>query len=138
MAEARAHYADHCAGCHANDGSGHTPIGQNLYPQSPDMRLADTQRLTDGELYYLIQNGIRLTGMPAWGKAGDEHDADSWKLVHLLRHLKDLTPEEISEIKAQNPKSPADLAEEKQEEEFLRGGAEPSGTPAPTAPHSHQ
>jgi mono/diheme cytochrome c family protein len=138
MAEARAHYADHCAGCHANDGSGQTPVGQNMYPKSPDMRLSDTQRLTDGELYYLIQNGIRLTGMPAWGQSGDEQDADSWKLVHLLRHLKDLTPEEISEMKAQNPKGPADLAEEKQEEDFLRGGAEPSDTPVSTAPHSHQ
>jgi mono/diheme cytochrome c family protein len=68
MAEARAHFADHCAICHANNGNGNTEIGQNLYPKAPDMRLPQTQSMTDGELYYTIQNGIRLTGMPAWGK----------------------------------------------------------------------
>ena len=129
LADARAHFADHCAVCHANDGSGTTTIGRNLYPKAPDMRLADTQQLTDGELYSIIQNGIRLTGMPAWGKAGDEHDEDSWKLVHFIRHLKDLTPEELEEMKALNPKSPHEIEEEKAEEEFLRGGAERPGTP---------
>src|SRR6266542_1274107 len=64
LADARAHFAEHCAVCHANDGSGNTTIGRNLYPRAPDMRLQDTQRLTDGELYFVIQNGIRMTGMP--------------------------------------------------------------------------
>src|SRR5258708_7521450 len=43
---ARAHWADHCATCHANDGSGKTEMGPNLYPKAPDMRLAATQNLT--------------------------------------------------------------------------------------------
>lgn len=67
LAEARAHWADHCAGCHANNGSGETEMGKHMYPPAPDMRAADTQTLTDGELFYIVQNGIRLTGMPAWG-----------------------------------------------------------------------
>ena len=61
LEEARAHWADHCAFCHANDGSGDTQIGRNLYPKAPDMRTAQTQQLSDGELYYVIQNGVRLT-----------------------------------------------------------------------------
>ncbi len=65
LGEAKAHFADHCATCHANDGSGQTTIGQNLYPKAPDMRLPPTQNLSDGEIYYIIHNGIRLTGMPA-------------------------------------------------------------------------
>src|SRR5262245_65726961 len=73
LAEARAHFADHCALCHDNDGSGKTEIGQSLYPKAPDMRLPATQSMTDGELYYVIQNGVRLTGMPAWGMK--DHDA---------------------------------------------------------------
>src|SRR5438132_6410501 len=81
LAEARAHFADHCAMCHANDGRGRTAIGENLYPKAPDMREASTQRLTDGELYYIIENGIRMTGMPAWGKEGDAHDEHTWGLV---------------------------------------------------------
>jgi mono/diheme cytochrome c family protein len=79
LKEAREHFADHCAQCHANDGSGKTEMGQNLYPKPPDMRQPETQNLTDGELYYIIENGVRLTGMPAWG---DPHyimqDDDSW------------------------------------------------------------
>ena len=139
LADARGHFADHCATCHANDGSGNTTIGRNLYPKAPDMRLEDTQRLTDGELYFIIQDGIRLTGMPAWGKEGDENDDDSWKLVHLIRHLHELTLEQLKEMKELNPKSPADLEEERRDEEFLQGGAEPAeeGTKKPAAPHKH-
>src|SRR5262245_6033276 len=47
-----AHFADHCATCHANDGSGDTLFGRGLYPKPPDMRTAITQSKTDGELYY--------------------------------------------------------------------------------------
>ena len=141
LADARGHFADHCAVCHANDGSGRTTIGQNLYPKAPDMREPDTQRLTDGELYYIIQNGIRLTGMPAWGTAGDENDEDTWKLVHFIRHLKELTPEQLKDMEKLNPKSPAEIEEERQDEEFLRGGAAPA-TPGVTKPqpaaHGHQ
>src|SRR5262249_54792845 len=81
MAAAMAHFADHCAFCHDNDGSGNTPIGKGLSPKAPDMRQSATQNLTDGELFYIIQNGVRLTGMPAFGVAGDR-DLDSWKLVY--------------------------------------------------------
>ena len=103
------------------------------------MRLDATQSLTDGELYAIIQDGIRLTGMPAWGKEGDENDEDSWKLVHLIRRLKNLTPEQLQEMAAMNPKSPDEIEEERQEQEFLRGGAEPSEEPKPShAPHKHQ
>src|SRR4029077_5344289 len=93
-AQSRAHFADHCAYCHANDGSGRTEIGQNLYPKAPDMRLADTQELTDGELYWIIANGVRLTGMPAWGP-GDGSDDDTWMLVHFIRQLNNLTADQI-------------------------------------------
>src|SRR5262245_39861356 len=102
--EARAHFADHCASCHANDGSGNTEIGRNRYPRAPDMRLADTQQLSDGEVYWIIANGIRLTGMPAWGD-GSDHDADTWKLVHFIRNLHRLTPEHLKEMEAVNPRS---------------------------------
>ena len=115
LADARAHFADHCAICHANDGSGNTAIGRNLYPKAPDMRRDDTQRLSDGELYYIIQNGIRLTGMPAWGKEHDENDEDGWKLVHLIRHLKELTPAQIKEMESFNPKTREEATAHKHE-----------------------
>jgi len=91
VAEARDHFADHCALCHANDGSGKTPINEGLYPPAPDLREADTQSLSDGELLYIIKNGIRFTGMPGWGGGDDEN----WKLVLFIRHLANLTAEEL-------------------------------------------
>lgn len=138
FADARAHFADHCATCHANDGSGDTTIGRNLYPKAPDMRLDDTQRLSDGELYYIIQNGIRLTGMPAWGKEHDENDEDSWKLVHLIRHLKDLTPQQLKEMESMNPKTPDELEQQRQDQQFLRGGAQSTSEPKKRPMPSHQ
>jgi mono/diheme cytochrome c family protein len=120
LAEARAHWADHCASCHANDGSGDAVMGARMYPPSPDMRKAATQNLSDGELFYIIQNGIRLTGMPPWG--GSDHDAeDSWKLVRFIRHLPDLTIEERKQMEKLNPKSPEELKEEEEEMKFLKG-----------------
>jgi len=116
LEEARVHFADHCALCHANNGSGLTTIGQSLYPKTPDLRLPATQGLSDGEIYYIIQNGIRLTGMPAWGDAHE--DEDSWKLVLFIRHLPRLAPEEEKEMEKFNPKS---AAERTGEEKFLRG-----------------
>jgi mono/diheme cytochrome c family protein len=129
LSEARAHFADHCAGCHANNGSGQTTMGQNLYPKAPDMRGPATQNKTDGELFYIIHNGIRLTGMPAWGEAGAGEDLDSWKLALLIHHLPVLTPEEELGMQRLNPRGAAAWEEEKAEEEFLRGGSAPSNQP---------
>ena len=82
---AREHYADHCASCHNNDGSGNTEMGRNLYPKVPDMRLPRTQSLSDGELFYIIENGVMLTGMPGWSTGTPEGERSSWQLVHLDR-----------------------------------------------------
>ena len=68
IADGRAHFADHRATCHANNGSGKTPTGSGLWPKAPDMRLPETQGLSDGELFWIIENGIRFTGMPACGR----------------------------------------------------------------------
>ncbi|HEV8713673.1 MAG TPA: c-type cytochrome [Candidatus Binatia bacterium] len=133
LAEARAHFADHCASCHGNDGSGQTEMGQRLYPKAPDMRQADTQLLSDGELFYIIHNGIRLTGMPAWGDSPPEEDQDSWKLVHFIRHLPEISPEELEEMKKLNPKSPQEMEEEEEEQKFLQG----EDSPSPSPQHHH-
>ena len=129
LARARAHFADHCAVCHGNDGAGQTALGQNLYPKAPDMRLAATQALRDGELFAIIRNGVRLTGMPAWGDGSPESDRQTWELVHLIRHLPRLTPEEVEEMEGLNPKSPAEIEEARRIEDFLRGGTAPAAAP---------
>jgi mono/diheme cytochrome c family protein len=137
LAEGRAHFADHCALCHANDGSGNTEMGRGLWPKAPDMRLAPTQSLSDGELFWIIENGIRFTGMPAWGTGTKEGAPASWHLVHFIRRLPKLTPEELEEMESLNPKPPAEIRQLLAEEEFLKGGAADPTPPKPAAPHKH-
>jgi mono/diheme cytochrome c family protein len=96
IAEADEHFVEHCSICHGIDGRGDTNIGRNLYPKVPDMSQQDTQQLSDGELYYIISNGIRLTGMPAWGSE-DKPEA-IWDLVSLIRRLPKLFPEELQRL----------------------------------------
>lgn len=98
IAEGRDHFADHCAICHGNDGSGQTMIGGNMYPPTPDLRAEETQRLSDGEIFSIIQNGIRFTGMPGFGG----EDEENWKLVLFVRHLPKLTSKELDLMREVN------------------------------------
>ena len=88
---AREHFQARCASCHGHDGSGQTQIGRDLYPRVPDLRSVQTQNLTDGEIHYIIENGVELTGMPAWGNPHQVLDDDSWILVLFIRSLRPLT-----------------------------------------------
>ncbi len=90
------HFQEHCAVCHGDDGAGKSEIGRNLYPKAPDMRASGTQELTDGELYFIIMNGIRYTGMPAW--EGEHTPEETWKLVSFIRRMPRLTPEDLERL----------------------------------------
>jgi len=116
LSAARDHWVDHCATCHALDGSGDTVIGRNLYPKAPDLRDAATQGLSDGELYYIINDGIRFTGMPAWG--GEHSPEENWQLVSFIRRLPNLSPEELKLMRQK-----------------ASGGV--AGVPAPRHTHHH-
>ena len=140
VAEGRAHFADHCAGCHGNDGKG-GGMGGQMYPKAPDMTLAATQTLSDGELFSIIENGVRLTGMPGFGAGTAESAYGSWGLVHFIRHLPKLTAEELAEMQSLNPKSPAEWQQLQAEEAFLAGDSE-DAAPSPdvsheATPHQH-
>jgi mono/diheme cytochrome c family protein len=116
------HFADHCASCHGNDGRGVTLIGRGLYPKPPDMTQRATQELSDGELYYIMENGIRFTGMPGFGEEPDNiEDTETWDLVHFIRHLPDMTDDEVAQMKKMNPKSPMELEKEERMRKFLQG-----------------
>jgi mono/diheme cytochrome c family protein len=131
LREGMAHFADHCAVCHGNDGSGDTEMGRGLYPRAPDMRRDVTQVLSDGELFYIIENGVRLTGMPAWGTGTAEGERASWRLVQFVRHLPKVTEDELAEMRAMNPKSPDDWRQEEEARRFLEGGTSTTTKPAP-------
>ena len=97
-----------------------------MYPKVPDLRDSETQKLTDGELYYIISNGVRFTGMPAFG--GEDSPEEIWKLVLFIRRLPNLPPEELQEM----------------EKMATGAGEEPAGKPAPghtdapgAKPHKH-
>ena len=130
------HWADHCASCHANDGSGETEMGRSLYPPAPDMRLAATQNLSDGELFYIIENGVKLTGMPAWGTGTPEGQRDSWHLVQFIRRLPALSDAELAEMEELNPRSAADWQALEEERRFLSG--EVAAPSAPPSTHQHK
>jgi mono/diheme cytochrome c family protein len=100
------HFARYCALCHGNNGGGQgTAFGRGFYPKAPDMRLPDTQSLTDGEIFYIIENGVRFTGMPAFGTgvADPAGETLAWQLVQFIRRLPKITPDEIGEMESLNP-----------------------------------
>jgi len=130
-----AHFADHCASCHANNGSGETEIGKGMFPPAPDMRLPATQDLSDGALFYIIEHGVRFTGMPSWATGTTEGEESSWQLVNFIRHLPSLTEAEEQEMAGMNPRPPAEIRQELEEQRFLAGEDLPvRKTPAP---HTH-
>ena len=137
LGEGRDHFADHCATCHANDGKGQTAMGQKFYPRVPDMTSADTQAQSDGELYATIENGIRLTAMPAFGNGTAESARGSWALVHFIRHLPAITEEELAAMEQMNPKPRAEWERLREEEAFLTEGEDVAREAPPAASKSH-
>lgn len=97
LRQGRELFLANCASCHGINGSGDTQIGGSLYPRVPDLRASKTQSLTDGEIHYIIENGVQLTGMPAWGNPHRQLAGDSWKLVAFVRQLASLTKRERAE-----------------------------------------
>ena len=129
IANGMAHFADHCAQCHANDGTG-ADLGRMMFPPTPDLNASATQSLSDGALFYVIEHGVRFTGMPAFGTGTLQTEESSWHLVNFIRHLPKLTPEQLEEMAAMNPRPPAEIRQEIEAERFLRG--EDLGSPAPS------
>jgi mono/diheme cytochrome c family protein len=74
-----------CALCHGADGRGETYIGRNMYPPAMDMTSPHVQHWSDAELFWIIQNGVRLTGMPSWQSSISE--TDTWKLARFIHSL---------------------------------------------------
>lgn len=78
-------YQQSCALCHGPDGRSATDLGRNMYPPAMDLNSPHVQHWSDGDLFWIIKNGIRLTGMPAWD--GSISDDDTWKLARFIHGL---------------------------------------------------
>ena len=123
IAAGRAHFADHCAVCHANNGSGDTMFGRGMWPKPADLRREETQSLSDGEIFYIIEQGIRFSGMPGFGSNSGDGEKASWHLVHFIRHLPEISAAELAEMEKLNPR-PA-------------GEGVQHSDPQPHTPHTH-
>ncbi len=90
-------YDEHCAVCHGLDGSAENRIGGDFYP--PIIRLSQgLTGLPDGQFYFIVGNGIRMTAMPGFGTS--QSSDDLWKIILWVRHLPNLTPQERATIHA--------------------------------------
>ena len=96
-------------------------MGRALFPPAPDMRAARTQRLSDGELFYVIEHGIPFTGMPAWSTGTGGGERASWELVRFIRLLPELADQDIAEMEKMNPKSQMDMDMQHRIDDFLKG-----------------
>jgi len=80
------HFGHHCQICHGLDGQNTgVPFAAKMSPPVPELTSKDVQDYTDGQLHWIIENGIAPSGMPAW--KGNLEDEEMWKIVHYLRHL---------------------------------------------------
>lgn len=98
-----------CAMCHGTDGHARTSLGLAMYPPAMDLTSPHVQHWTDAELFWIIQNGVRLTGMPAWKSMISE--TDTWKLVNFIHVVPRLRSAALpaNEAKPGSSKSELDL-----------------------------
>ena len=90
LEEGRARFEEHCVLCHGSDGRGQTPLGRGMYPRTDDLGSPGVQRYSDGQLYWLISDGVRFSGMPAYRqKLGEDQ---IWKLVLHVRQFRRAAP----------------------------------------------
>lgn len=122
----REHFAHHCGFCHGLDGhSTGVPFAEKMSPPVPDLSSADVQGYKDGQLKWIIQNGIEPSGMPGW--KGILEDNEMWAIVRYLRHL---PPKGSLGI-------PDYFKEAEEEHENAEHGAMP-GMQSKPAPHQHK
>lgn len=127
------HYRENCVVCHGAPGVDVSEIGQGLNPPAPELTLPRIQRRPDGELFWIVSNGIRMTGMPAFKPTHKPEEI--WKVVAFVRHLEEITADEQKALKAATEE-----AEHHHEEE---GAGKPEAKeqekapPAATSGHTH-
>lgn len=104
-------YAAMCSQCHLAPGMAKTEISQGLYPSAPE--LARGTRLTSAQVFWVIKHGIKMTGMPAWGRT--HTDEMIWNLVAFLRRLPTMSPEQYSAMVEKAPHGHGEMMEEETE-----------------------
>jgi mono/diheme cytochrome c family protein len=124
--EGKGHFGHHCQICHGLDGQNTgVPFAAQMSPPVADLKSPDVQGYTDGQLHWIIENGINPSGMPAW--KGILEEDEMWKIVRYLRHLPPKGSLGIPEI----------FKEEEEEHKEMESGAAHGTQHAPAAAHHH-
>jgi mono/diheme cytochrome c family protein len=90
------HYKSTCLRCHGGPDVTRENWANHMLPIPPHLYKEETQDMSDGALFYIISNGIRMTGMPAFGP---EHaQEDIWNMVAVVRELNNLTEQQKQEL----------------------------------------
>jgi len=96
--ESIGHYKENGVVCHGAPGVDASEAAAGLHPPSPDLTLPRVQDRPDGEIFWIVSNGIKMTGMPAFSPT---HKPDQiWTTVAFMRHLPEITKEEQKILKA--------------------------------------
>jgi len=119
-------YDEHCSGCHGLTGSGENRLEADFLPPVPKLT-GDTQKWSDGELYFIIANGICMTGMPGFGKKHDPKEI--WGMILWVRHLALLSPDEKAALESRMR-----MTTEEHEEMMQKSHPEPEEIRRPRSP----
>jgi len=88
-------YREMCAICHTPPGAKDSPITKGLNPVPPDLAKS-AEHMSPGELFWAIKNGIRMTGMPAWGPT--HKDSEMWDIVAFVKKLPSMSKNDYLEM----------------------------------------
>ncbi len=119
-----AHYKENCVVCHGVPGTRPSEIARGMNPGPPDLARAGTQKMTDGQIFFIVSQGIRMTGMPSFSMT--HKDDEIWAMVSFVRHLPTLTDAEKKTLTAG--------LEQEEEHHHEEGGPPPAGEQPPHAP----
>lgn len=99
LASGMAHYRENCVTCHGAPNVKPAELAEGLNPPVPMLHTDDAQSLSDGKLFWIIKNGVRMTGMPAFGET--HSDEEIWHIVAFVRHLPKITDAERAALKSE-------------------------------------
>lgn len=91
------HFQDTCRLCHGAPGIAPSEFAQGLYPSPPDLASSDLhQEMNDSEIFWIIKNGLKMTGMPSFGVT--HSDQEIWDIVAFIDRLSTLQPDQYKAI----------------------------------------
>jgi len=113
------HFAEHCSSCHSAPGVETGEMAKGMYP-SPPALTGSAKQWSPGELFWIIRNGIKMSGMPAWP---DHSDEDIWSIIAFLDKLPNMSEQDYGTLV---------------KEAIAAGGHKTHGTPADECAPKHR